>query len=278
MQKIPIGNWIEELINYIIKNSENYFRLISDFINTIINYIIDRTEEISPTILILLLLIIFYLIKKNLKNTIIIGVGFFLILNLGYWRESIETVTLVLISTFFSTFFGIPIGIFCAHRPKAYSLLKPVLDLMQTVPTFVYLIPTLILFGLGIAPGIFSTIIFSMPSVIRLTYLGINKVPNSLLEVADSFGAGKWKKLWTIEIPCAKHSILTGISQCIMLSLSMSVIAALVGADGLGKPVIQALNTVNIVKGFESGLVIVIIAIILDRILYESNKKFGESV
>ena len=147
---------------------------------------------------------------------------------------------------------------------------------MQTIPTFVYLIPTLMLFGLGMAPGLFSTIIFSMPATIRLTYLGMSKVPPSLMEVADSFGANRWKRLWTIEFPYAKSSILTGISQCVMLSLSMVVIAALVGAEGLGKPVVQALNTVNIVKGFESGLTIVIIAILLDRILSVSNKKVGE--
>ena len=135
------------------------------------------------------------------------------------------------------------------------------------------------LFGLGMAPGLFSTIIFAMPATIRLTYLGISKVPPSLLEVADAFGASRWKKLISVEFPSAKSSILTGISQCVMLSLSMVVIAALVGAEGLGKPVVQALNTVNIVQGFEAGISIVIIAILLDRILSISkNKKTGEVI
>jgi glycine betaine/proline transport system permease protein len=147
-----------------------------------------------------------------------------------------------------------------------FTALRPVLDLMQTIPTFVYLIPTLILFGLGVVPGLISTVIFALPAPIRLTHLGISSVPKQLLEAGESFGATRRQLLWKVELPHALPTIMAGLTQCIMLSLSMVVIAALVGADGLGKPVVRALNTVNIAKGFEAGLAIVIVAILLDRI------------
>lgn len=276
MQKLPIGIWVQDAVNYLVDLSEYHLRAFSDLLNNVIGKIVDFLEWTNPFALIFIIIILTFLIKRNWKTILLIVCGSLIILNLGYWRESLETVTLVLFSTIISALIGIPLGILCAHRPLIYSILRPILDLMQTIPTFVYLIPTLMLFGLGMAPGLFSTIIFSMPATIRLTYLGISKVPHSLMEVADSFGASPWKRLWTVEFPSAKSSILTGISQCVMLSLSMVVIAALVGAEGLGKPVVQALNTVNIVKGFESGLTIVIIAILLDRVLSVSKKKSGE--
>jgi len=277
MEKIPIGLWVQDIVNYIVNLSEDHLRSFSDFINYLIGITVALLEWFHPLILIVIILMLTYLIKRSIKTLVLISIGSFIILNLGYWKESLETVTLVTFAAFISATIGIPLGILCAHRPIFYKILRPLLDIMQTIPTFVYLIPTLMIFGLGMAPGLFSTIIFAMPATIRLTYLGISKVPASLLEVSESFGANKWKRLWTIEFPYAKISILTGISQCVMLSLSMVVIAALVGAEGLGKPVVQALNTVNIVNGFESGLTIVIIAILLDRVLFVSNKKVGEA-
>jgi ABC-type proline/glycine betaine transport system permease subunit len=143
--------------------------------------------------------------------------------------------------------------------------MRPVLDLMQTLPTFVYLIPTLVLFGLGVVPGLISTVIFALPAPIRLTQLGIMNVPRPLIEAGESFGATRWQLLTKIELPAASGSILAGVTQCIMLSLSMVVIAALVGAGGLGVPVVRALNTVQVGMGFEAGFAIVLLAIILDR-------------
>ncbi len=144
---------------------------------------------------------------------------------------------------------------------------------MQTIPTFVYLIPTLILFGLGVVPGLISTIILAIAAPIRLTALGISSVPEELLEAGNAFGATRWKLLFKVELPAAMPSIMAGVTQCIMLSLSMVVIAALVGADGLGKPVVRALNTVNISQGFEAGLAIVLVAIILDRLCKQRDPK-----
>jgi glycine betaine/proline transport system permease protein len=173
---------------------------------------------------------------------------------------------LVIFATAISMLIGVPLGIAAAHRDWLFQALRPVLDLMQTLPTFVYLIPTLVLFGLGTVPGLISTIIFAVPAPIRLTQLGIASVPKPLLEAGDAFGASRWQLLWKVELRSAMPTILAGLTQCIMLSLSMVVIAALVGAGGLGVPVVQAMETVQVGPGFESGLAIVVLAVILDRV------------
>ena len=162
--------------------------------------------------------------------------------------------------------FGVPVGIACAHRPRLYAWLRPVLDLMQTLPTFVYLIPAIVFFGIGMVPGLIATTIFVIPAPIRLTYLGITTTPKELKEAGLAFGATGGQLLRKVELPWAMPQIMAGLTQTIMLSLSMVVIAALVGADGLGVPVVRALNTVNTALGFEAGLVIVVVAIVLDRV------------
>jgi glycine betaine/proline transport system permease protein len=170
---------------------------------------------------------------------------------------------------------GVPIGILAAHRPKFYSAIRPILDLMQTLPTFVYLIPAIVFFGIGMVPGLLATAIFVLPAPIRLTHLGVSSTPLHLTEAGEAFGASPRQLLWKIELPYAMPQILAGLTQTIMLSLSMVVIAALVGADGLGVPVVRALNSVNTALGFEAGLVIVVVAIILDRI-FRPGKEPGE--
>jgi glycine betaine/proline transport system permease protein len=162
---------------------------------------------------------------------------------------------------------GVPIGIAAAHRPRLHAALAPVLDLMQTLPTFVYLIPAIVFFGLGMVPGLIATVVFVLPAPIRLTHLGISSTPPALAEAALAFGATPAQKLWKVELPHAAPQIMAGLNQTIMLSLSMVVIAALVGASGLGVPVVRALNSVNTALGFEAGLVIVVLAIVLDRML-----------
>jgi glycine betaine/proline transport system permease protein len=205
-------------------------------------------------------------LQRSVRLAVFVGAALLLIINMGYWTETMETLSLVLFATLSCVFIGVPIGIAAAHRPWLEAALRPLLDLMQTVPTFVYLIPTLILFGLGVVPGLISTVIFALPAPIRLTTLGIASVPRPLIEAGQAFGATRWQLLLKVEIPSALPNIMAGITQCIMLSLSMVVIAALVGADGLGKPVVRALNSVNIADGFEAGLAIVIVAIVLDRL------------
>ncbi len=267
MEKIPLGHWIQTLVTELTSRFENQFRYLSESLSSVIASVIQFLASVQPVILISAIVLIIFIFNKNIKNLLFSFLSLMLIVNLGYWQETLETVSLVIFSTFISAGIGIPLGILCAHHRWLYRWLQPLLDLMQTIPTFVYLIPTLMLFGLGLAPGVISTVIFAMPAPLRLTYLGISSVPPELLEVADAFGATRWQKLLYTEIPYALPTIRTGISQCVMLSLSMVVVAALVGADGLGKTVVQALNTVNIAKGFESGITIVIVAIFLDRLL-----------
>jgi glycine betaine/proline transport system permease protein len=196
-----------------------------------------------------------------------VGLGLLYVLNQGYWEATTQTLALVLASCVVCMGLGVPLGIAAAHRPWLYTWMQPVLDLMQTLPSFVYLIPAIVLFGLKAVPALVATVIFVLPAPIRLTRLGIASTPQALLEAAESFGATPRQKLWKVELPYALPQIMAGLNQTIMLSLSMVVIAALVGAAGLGTPVVRALNQVDSELGFESGLVIVVVAIVLDRML-----------
>ncbi len=209
--------------------------------------------------------------QRSWRLPVLVFGAFFLIHNLGYWKPMLETLVLVCFATITCVSIGVPLGILAAHRPRFERVIRPLLDLMQTIPTFVYLIPTLILFGLGVVPGLISTVIFALPAPIRLTRLGIASTPTDLLEAGKAFGASPIQLLMKIELPHARPAIMAGITQCIMLSLSMVVIAALVGANGLGKNVVRSLNTVDVAGGFEAGLCIVLLAIVLDR-LFRPNE------
>lgn len=271
--KIPVGQWMETGVDWLTINAAGFFDAISFFLETIILFLVDVFKWMPPALPILMTAAIAWYLHKKPSLVIFVVAALLTILNLGYWQEMLETFVLVFAATTISVLIGVPIGIMAAHRPWLYTVLRPILDLMQTVPTFVYLIPTLVLFGLGIVPGLISTIIFAIAAPIRLTYLGVTKVPGELIEAGKAFGASRMKLLLKVELPAALPSIMAGITQCIMLSLSMVVIAALVGADGLGKPVVRALNTVNISQGFEAGLAIVLVAIILDRLCKAPNQK-----
>ena len=269
--KIPLGKWIKSFVDFLNEHAAGFFNTISDVLGFFIEGLITLMQWCHPLILVALFAALGYGLHRSWKLAVGIALSLLLIINLGYWEETTETLALVVFATLICLITGIPIGIAAAHRPWLYTVIRPVLDLMQTIPTFVYLIPTLILFGLGVVPGLISTVIFAIPAPIRLTYLGVSSVPKPLIEAGESFGATKNQLLWKVEIPHAMPTIMAGLTQCIMLSLSMVVIAALVGADGLGKPVVRALNTVNIAKGFEAGLAIVIIAILLDRVCKQRN-------
>lgn len=271
--KIPLGQWMETGVDWLTLNAASVFDAISYFLETVILFVVDVFKWMPPTLPIVITALLAWLLHRSLPLVLFVVAALLLILNLGYWQEMLETFVLVFAATTISVLIGVPLGIMAAHRPWLYTLLRPILDLMQTVPTFVYLIPTLVLFGLGIVPGLISTIIFAIAAPIRLTYLGITKVPQELIEAGKAFGASRMKLLFKVELPAALPNIMAGITQCIMLSLSMVVIAALVGADGLGKPVVRALNTVNISQGFEAGLAIVLVAIILDRLCKTPNQK-----
>jgi glycine betaine/proline transport system permease protein len=255
--------YVVDLLN---THAQGFFDFVSTVLGAIIEAITNGLLWFPPLVLIALLAVGTWFLHRSIVLAVAVVLGLLLIVNLGYWQATVETLTLVLCATLVSVAIGVPVGIAAAHRPWLYTAVRPILDLMQTIPTFVYLIPTLVFFGLGMVPGLISTVVFVIPAPIRLTHLGISSVPLALHEAGHAFGATKRQLLWKVELPYALPTIMAGITQCIMLSLSMVVIAALVGADGLGKPVVRALNTVNIAMGFEAGLAIVILAILLDRV------------
>ncbi len=272
-QKIPIGKWMKAVIDFI----QTYFGDAIDMSSRSIKFLIEGFSWllIQPPALVMIaaFALLTWWLHRNLVLTVGVALSLLLITNLGYWDATMETLSLVGFATLVSVIIGVPVGIAAAHRPWLYNVLRPILDLMQTLPTFVYLIPTLVLFGLGVVPGLISTVIFAIPAPIRLTQLGVVSVPTPLKEAGLAFGATRKQLLWKVELPYALPMIMTGINQCIMLSLSMVVIAALVGAGGLGKPVVRALNTVNIPMGFEAGLAIVLLAILLDRVCKRPEKR-----
>jgi glycine betaine/proline transport system permease protein len=227
----------------------------------------DLLLAIPPLILIVLFAGIAYFLQRNWRIVALVVLGLLFILNQGMWKLTVETIVLAIFATAFSLLFGIPLGILAARRKWVWNVMSPILDLMQTLPTFIYLIPMLAFFGLGIVPGVIATVIFAIPAPIRQTYLGLTQVPNALVEAGESFGCDRWQLLSRVKIPAALPIIMAGVNQCIMLSLSMVVIAALVGAGGLGGAVVRALGQNNIALGVESGSAIVIVAIILDRLL-----------
>ena len=281
--KIPIGNGAKAVVDWLIY----YFSALFDGISAVLSAVIEAMlyvlqapflkgtglDSFYPAFIILVFTGFAWSMRKSVGVTVFTLLGLLLIYNQGYWKETMETLALVLAATAVSMAVGVPIGIAAARRPWLYAILRPILDLMQTIPTFVYLIPALILFGLGMVPGLIATVIFAIPAPIRLTRLGIISTPPSLVEAAEAFGATKRQVLTKVELPFAQPQIMAGLTQCIMLSLSMVVIAALVGAPGLGVPVLRALNSVQIAKGFDSGFCIVILAIILDRVFRSSDDK-----
>jgi len=264
--KLPLGDSIATGVERLTQGAPWLFDAVSEGLSALVLGFTGALLWVQPLLLIGVFTAVAWGLQRSLRLAAFVAVALVLIVNLGYWTETMETLSLVLFATVVCVLIGVPIGIAAAHRPWLEAGLRPLLDLMQTVPTFVYLIPTLILFGLGVVPGLISTVIFALPAPIRLTTLGITSVPRPLIEAGQAFGASRWQLLWKVEIPSALPTIMAGVTQCIMLSLSMVVIAALVGADGLGKPVVRALNSVNIADGFEAGLAIVIVAIVLDRL------------
>ncbi len=272
--KIPIGKWAKALVDWLTDNAAGLFDLIASALDAVIQALLFLLQWPHPLALVAIVTAVAAYVRKSVLFSTFVALGLMLIINQGYWEETTETLALVLASSLVCMGVGVPVGIAAARRPWLFSALRPVLDLMQTIPTFVYLIPALILFGLGMVPGLIATVIFAIPAPIRLTHLGISSTPKALIEAGQAFGATPRQLLWKVELPYAMPQIMAGLTQTIMLSLSMVVIAALVGADGLGVPTLRALNQVNIAKGFEVGLAIVLIAIILDR-LFRTEAKTG---
>jgi glycine betaine/proline transport system permease protein len=271
--KIPIGKWAKGFVDFLTDNASGFFDGIAAVLSLVIDALLWLLLTPPPLAVVLAAAALAFLVRRSIPFATFVALALLFVINQGYWEETMETLSLVLSSSVVCMVFGVPIGVLAARSPRFFAFLRPILDLMQTIPTFVYLIPALILFGLGMVPGLIATVIFAIPAPIRLTQLGIASTPKQLLEAGEAFGATRWQQLWKIELPFALPSIMAGLTQTIMLSLSMVVIAALVGADGLGVPTLRALNQVNIAKGFEVGLAIVLIAIVLDRFLRVDDNK-----
>jgi glycine betaine/proline transport system permease protein len=265
--KIPVGKVAKAVFDWMNKNLGGLFDAISVAMEAMIDGILWLLQTPHPLVIIVLFMALTWVLQRSWIVCLGVLAGFLFILNQGYWEETTESLTLILSACVVCMGLGVPIGIAAAHRPRLYRAMVPVLDLMQTLPTFVYLIPAIVFFGLGMVPGLIATVIFVLPAPIRLTHLGVSSTPQALLEAATAFGATPKQRLWKVELPYAFPQIMAGLNQTIMLSLSMVVIAALVGANGLGVPVVRALNSVNTALGFESGFIIVVVAILLDRML-----------
>lgn len=276
--RIPLGEWVDSFVASLYEHFEGLFRgfsyIIGGFVDLLTNFLI-----IIPAILMIILLcfLIWYTTRK-VSLVIFTLIGLLFILNINYWAQTMQTLALVLTSVIISIIVGIPIGILASQNERFSKFLKPTLDFMQTMPAFVYLIPAITFFGVGVVPGIIASVIFAMPPTIRFTDLGIRQVPEDLIEAANAFGSTASQKLFKVQLPLATGTIMAGVNQSIMLSLSMVVTASLVGAPGLGVDVYRSVTQVNIGMGFEAGLAIVVIAIILDRITQgfhqkEDNKK-----
>jgi len=273
--KLPIGDWVESLEAWLETNAGPLFDGIKLVIGSTVNGLADLFNFLPPLVMIVLLTAIAFFIGK-IRIAIFTLLGLLLVLNMGYWEHTMETLALVLTASFISIVLGVPIGILCAAYGRFQKVVTPILDLMQTMPAFVYLLPAVAFFSLGVVPGVIASVIFSIPPTIRLTNLGIRQVPQDLVEAAEAFGSTPWQKLYKLQLPIAVPTIMAGINQTIMLSLSMVVIASMIGAQGVGADVYRAVTQAKTGAGFEAGLAVVVLAIILDRLtqsIVKKNKK-----
>ncbi|TFC01159.1 proline/glycine betaine ABC transporter permease [Cryobacterium adonitolivorans] len=263
--RIPLGSWADAFIDFVTDT----FGFLFDFVRAIFSGAYDLVDLVLATppfwVIILVAAALALMIRgwKFAAGTI---VGLVVIVGVDQWENAMDSLALVLVASVLAILFSVPLGILSAKSGVASSIIRPILDFMQTMPAFVYLIPALILFRVGVVPGIVATIIFAMAPGVRLTELGIRSVDSEVVEAGQAFGASPWRILRQIQLPLAMPTIMAGINQVIMLSLSMVVIAGMVGAGGLGQQVVASLNRIDVSLGFEAGLSVVILAIFLDRL------------
>ncbi|PEF45673.1 glycine/betaine ABC transporter [Bacillus cereus] len=271
--RIPLGEWVDSFVASLYEHFEGLFQGFSYIIGGFVDLLTNFLTIIPAILMIIILCFLIWYTTRKVSLVIFTLIGLLFILNINYWAQTMQTLSLVLTSVIISIIVGIPIGILASQNERFSKFLKPTLDFMQTMPAFVYLIPAITFFGVGVVPGIIASVIFAMPPTIRFTDLGIRQVPEDLIEAANAFGSTASQKLFKVQLPLATGTIMAGVNQSIMLSLSMVVTASLVGAPGLGVDVYRSVTQVNIGMGFEAGLAIVVIAIILDRITQGFHQK-----
>ena len=269
--RLPLGRGIEAVIDFLVENFSPATKAMSAVVNTGLKFIETSLMAMPEWLFIALAVALAWYLTKRKGIALFTLLGLTMIWSMDLWQATVSTIALVVVSTLFAIMLGIPLGIAAALSKIMYRIITPVLDVMQTMPAFVYLIPAIPFFGLGKVAAIFSTVVFAVPPAIRLTCLGIQQVPAELKECADAFGSTRWQKLFKLELPLATPTIMAGVNQTVMLALSMVVISAMIGAKGLGGEVWKAIQRLQMGNGFEAGIGIVIVAIILDRIL----QRFG---
>ncbi|MFB9860451.1 ABC transporter permease [Salinicoccus siamensis] len=272
LPRLPVAQWASDFVDWLTSSFSFVFDPVKEFLEGLMEWIIQILEFFPPTLFIIIVMALAFIFMKNkILSPILIGVGLLFIYNQGLWANLIDTMTLVIISGLISVILGIPLGILMSKSTGFETVMKPILDFMQTMPAFVYLIPAVAFFGIGMVPGVFASVIFSAPPTIRLTNLGIRQISAELIEASDSFGTTPMQKLIKVQLPLASSSIMAGVNQTIMLALSMVVIASMIGAPGLGTEVLSSLQRAQVGTGFVAGLGIVILAIIIDR--FTQSKK-----
>ncbi|MGT2929192.1 ABC transporter permease/substrate binding protein [Streptococcus dentasini] len=274
--KLPIANYVDSFVDWLTNTFSGLFNILKVVGDGIMGFISNTLTFINPWILIVLIVALAYILSKKWSFTILTAIGLLFIYNQELWGDLINTFTLVLLSSLISILIGIPLGIWMAKSENAKKVINPILDFMQTMPAFVYLIPAVAFFGIGMVPGVFASVIFALPPTVRMTNLGIREIPTELIEASDAFGSTSSQKLFGVELPLAKNTIMAGVNQTIMLSLSMVVTASMIGAPGLGNGVLSALQHAEIGNGFVNGLALVILAIIIDRFTQKLNAPIGQ--
>ncbi len=274
---IPVKTWVDQSVEWITDTFEFVFDPIKNNLDTFIEFLSETLQVINPWIFIAVIAIIaFFVTGKRIGLAAFSIVGLWFILNQEMWEQLMDTFSLVITASLISVIIGVPFGIWMAKSNIVQAILTPILDFMQTMPAFVYLIPAVAFFGIGMVPGVFASVIFAVPPTVRFTNLGIRQVSTELIEAADAFGTTGIQKLFKVQLPMAKKTIMAGINQTVMLALSMVVIASMIGAEGLGKEVITALQRNDVGLGFVAGVSIVILAIVIDRFTQSLNTQKGE--
>ncbi|MCG8295087.1 ABC transporter permease [Pseudomonas entomophila] len=258
--------WVNRLVDWLVLHYGDYLRGVSEQLLQVLVALENLLRLLPWWLLLLLVGLLAWHASRSLARAVVLTLLLALIGVLGLWDKLLQTLALVLVSTSLCVLVGVPLGILLATRPLARRLLLPVLDVMQTLPAFVYLIPVLMLFGLGKVPAVFATLIYALPPLVRLTELGLAQIEPSLLQAAHGLGASRWQRLWRIALPLALPSIMAGLNQSVMMALSMVVVASMIGARGLGEDVLAGIQTLNVGQGMEAGLAIVALAMVIDRI------------
>ncbi|WP_318614074.1 proline/glycine betaine ABC transporter permease [Sporosarcina sp. YIM B06819] len=272
LPRLPFADWIDNGVDWLVTTFGTVFDGISDVLAGIVEGSVEGLNMVPSILLAVLFSLLAWLISTR-RIALMSLIGLLFIDYLGYWYPMLQMLALVVTSVTIAIVIGIPLGIWGSQQARARKIINPILDLMQTMPAFVYLLPAIFFFNIGVVPGVVASVIFSMPPTIRLTMLGIEQVPKDLIEATEAFGSTTWQRLMKVQIPLAKPTIMAGVNQSIMLSLSMVVIASMVGAPGLGEEVYRAVTQLKTGVGFEAGLAIVIVAIILDRVTQQAGKK-----